>query len=101
MYWKPLCLSGLTRDLQVNWRELRFRCALVTPCRSTAMVMVFVDLEDASHFDQCLQGPGNEFVSNCACLDADQDGDIDLADFWRMQLELLPLKCCVLNNTFS
>jgi hypothetical protein len=47
----------------------------------------FVDLEDASHFDQCLQGPGNEFVSNCACLDADQDGDIDLADFWRMQLE--------------
>jgi hypothetical protein len=45
-----------------------------------------IDLEDASHFDQCLQGPGAELVSNCDCLDADQDGDIDLVDFWRMQL---------------
>jgi len=37
-------------------------------------------------FTDCLDGPGQTVGEGCARFDYDRDGDVDLADFGRLQL---------------
>ena len=46
-----------------------------------------VDLVDYELFPSCLSGPTGDILLECACLDLDRDGDLDLSDvavFQRM-----------------
>jgi hypothetical protein len=51
------------------------------------------DLDDFDGFDTCLSGPGAAPPPSQRCLDtfdADQDGDVDVADYAAIQRELSP-----------
>jgi hypothetical protein len=40
-----------------------------------------------SRFSDCLAGPGQAKLDGCTCPDADGDGDVDLSDFARFQMD--------------
>ena len=44
-----------------------------------------VDLGDYVEFERCMTGPGaGPIPTDCECVDLDDDGDVDLADFYRL-----------------
>lgn len=46
-----------------------------------------VDTEDAATFVSCVTGPGSATLNpECDHIDVDEDGDVDLTDFWLFQL---------------
>ena len=48
----------------------------------------WVDLIDYDDFNECLSGPDSELpVPECNCFDLDGDGDVDLSDVGRFQVE--------------
>ncbi len=48
------------------------------------------DVDDHAILVTCLTNPGELLGAGCACLDLDSDGDVDLRDFWFMQMATLP-----------
>ena len=44
-----------------------------------------VDLDDHALFSGCISGPEGGIGLQCVCLDLDEDGDVDLADFAVLQ----------------
>ncbi len=46
----------------------------------------FIDIDDFATCADCLQGPDTAVNPGCDCLDLDEDGDIDLADFAEFQV---------------
>ncbi|NOX57374.1 MAG: hypothetical protein GXP29_00760 [Planctomycetes bacterium] len=44
-----------------------------------------IDLTDHAAFAACMQGPSGGLLPECGVFDAEQDGDVDLADMLQMQ----------------
>ena len=45
---------------------------------------------ETNDFVDCLKGPDLDAPMSCPCSDRDLDGDVDLADFRRVQNQLAP-----------
>ncbi|MCP4591643.1 MAG: VCBS repeat-containing protein [bacterium] len=50
-----------------------------------------LQIDDYGFFPICISGPGTSATTDCAAVfDADLDGDVDLTDYRRLQLVLVP-----------
>ena len=77
--------TSLTADGRwcVAYEPTRVTVALAEPgdCNEDCAV----DLDDITWWSDCMAGPGVAAPGGCECADADEDGDVDLADYAEMQ----------------